>query len=64
MPITSDSSNSVLKRFIEGQQSHDNNVLTAITVRSDSNLFLVFALSAISGTECRRPNGADDEVPF
>ena len=57
--------NSVLKRFIEGQQSHNNNVLTAITVRGTrTSLYLVYGLNVISGTERRRPNVPNDEVPF
>lgn len=54
----------VLKRFIAGEQSHDNSVLTAITV-DKTKLFLMYSLLIlVLGVECCHPHGAHHEVPF
>jgi hypothetical protein len=57
----------VLKRFIAGDQSHDNTVLTAITVRNYGSLFCPFLLLMsflflLLGTERGHSNGTDHEL--
>ena len=46
-----------------GQQSHDNTVLTALTVSTDLAPCLVLRISN-PGVERRDPNGTDDEIPI
>lgn len=54
----------VLNRFVMGQQSHDNTVLTALTVSTDVDPCPMLRHSDISGIERCDPNGTNHEIPF
>ena len=54
----------VLKRFIAGEQSHDNSVLTAITVDITKLPRMYSLLIYALGFECCHTYGTHYEVPF
>lgn len=64
MPVMFNWNSRVLKRFIAGDQSHDNTVLTAITV---SNCYVLHTcyrnpIRLSLGVERGHSNGTDHEI--